>query len=277
VERRKKEFDAVREAALERFVLKKKQQMARDDAEAFQASLKEKSRAVEEVAQLEKELHEAADQAAEKTIELRKEQGEEISDAEAEKIRQVERGKYRREIDTLAERQYHRFFDDEAASRGLTIKSIDYFRKSINRSPEFYEREDSEEKFLMGNNPRVFGLDSNGVSDLIHDGKGETWYLVRVLDRRFPPPSAMTQTDIEAAKRRKQQMEAMRRQYPQIYQQDPVEDPFAFDKIVERYQLQILAEEQPGEGEPAGEEGETLKAVEEPAPGEESETPDKSP
>jgi hypothetical protein len=59
--------------------------------------------------------------------------------------------------------------------------------------------------------------------------------------------------DIESAKRKEMQMRAMRMRFPQYYPQEVREDPFAFDKIVERYQVKTRvveeAAEETGEGE----------------------------
>ncbi len=238
VKRRKMDLDEVRDLALDHYLSDKRRALAKEDAEAFTTVLEERARELDDVKQAIDRWQESAKEEVEELLEKKGD----ISDEMAKKIRKDELDKklalLEPDIDALLQRYTHEFFDDEAEARGFSIGTIDYFDESIGSEQEYSEMEESPEKFLMGYQ-RIFDLDVDGVSTVIPDGKGESWYVARVLDRRFPTRSSMTEADFTRIKQsvtQQKMIDRMMRQYnPSAYPE--VDDPYSFDNLVEQFNI----------------------------------------
>lgn len=268
VERRKKDLGEVRDLAVERFMEKKIDERTEQAARDFIAALKERAKTVEEVKGAIDSFKEEANKAVDEALKNREDLPEDAK--ELEKLRAEEFDKvfkqYESDINSLAERHMYKFFAEEAASKDLEIKELDYFRKSVSRTPEFREREDSPEKFLMSNY-RIFTLDTNSITEPLNDRNSKIWYVAFIKDRRFPEASAMTEEEYEEYRARERQMHQellrMKMQNPaqaKMYEEFMLrgrkrKDPFAFETVVAQYQLEVVVEEEPGEGEASTDEG----------------------
>ena len=106
------------------------------------------------------------------------------------------------------------------------------------------------------------GLDRNGVTEPLINKDGECLYVVRVLDRRFPPPESMTEKDYEEMKLSVERRRMMERRYPQYYAplKQAKEDPFSFENIAREYQLQYYVSPEDVEEAEEGTPEETSKS-----------------
>ncbi|MBU0753604.1 MAG: hypothetical protein KJ645_00590 [Planctomycetes bacterium] len=255
VPRRKKGLDEVADAAMEEYIKQQRKLAAEKATKEFMEQLKSKTREMEEVkttiAQWEIDARQkAADSVAAEEGITDEDMAQRIKAAEEREIARLQP-----EIDALLERHYYNFFDETATDMGIDVEIIDYFSKAEVRKPEFYQQENSPRKFVQGNR-RIFDLDTNGITDPLNDREGDAWYLVRVLDRRFPPASTLTEEDYESTKRAIQQRRMMELRYPQMRQQQPQEekkDPFAWEAIMENYNLRLRQRSEKAEGTEATE------------------------
>ncbi|MHC4942637.1 MAG: SurA N-terminal domain-containing protein [Planctomycetota bacterium] len=257
VDRRKKELDEILDDAKVQYIKNQRQEMSRDDAKGFMDQLKEKARELDEVkdtiAQWEADAKQKAADSVEKTDEMTEEELTRLR----ENAEKRELARLNPEIETLLKRHLHEFFEDSASQRELAIESIDYFRKSDVRKPEFYQLDPSPEKFIKSSR-RIFDLDTNALTDPLNDPESESWYVAQVADRRFPPASGMTKDEFEGTKRSIEQQKMMEQRYPQLRQQrggEEPENPFAIDKLVETYDLGFYQQAKPEEGAEGAEGG----------------------
>jgi len=268
IERRKMEIAEVQDKAMERYLRKKMADLAQKDAKDFLEALKEKCRGLDDVKGTIDQYTKTAMEKADERISKK----QDITDEDKEKIRSEELRKINPTIDQLLSRNLFKPFDEEAAARGFTVKEIDYFSKAIFRTPEFREMEDSAEKYLMGNRV-TFDLGTNGITDPLHHEAVDSWFVARVLDRRFPSPDSMTEEDYLSQRQVKERQIMMQKKYPQYFQEEKKEDPFAFEKIQADFQLKTIVSEEEesseksdqGEGKPSSQmdKGEPSKKDEE--------------
>jgi hypothetical protein len=271
VERKKMEFDEAREAALERYLHRKKFEMAQKDGMKLINAMKDKARELPEVQEVINQWKEDAKNRALDSIEnlgviAPDELEARLSDAEEQEMRRMEG-----EINRLLDSHLYKFWDEEVKAQELVVHEVDYYNKSIIRDPEFLQREDSPDKYVMSYR-RIFDLGKNTIMLPINDRTGESWMVVRVVDRRFPPPSTMTEQDYLDTKMAMEQkrMQALRARAqgqtpgalgmgnqataPQD-EPEPKPDPFSFKNLSEKYSLRLYKKaEDEAEGEQPAEE-----------------------
>lgn len=194
VDRTKMEFAEAREKALERYVYKKKFELAQKDGMKLVNAMKDRARELPEVQEVIAQWKEDAKNRALDSIEnlgviSAEELEARLSDAEEQEMKRMEG-----ETNNLLNRHLYVFWDEETKARDFAVHEVDYYSKSIIRDVDFLQREESPEKYVMSYR-RIFDLDTNTILLPINDRTGESWMVVRVMDRRFPPPSNMTEQD----------------------------------------------------------------------------------
>lgn len=240
VDRRKKGLDEVLDSAKEQYIKKEQRELAERAARDFVNNLETKARELDEVKETIAQWEADAKEKADASVEVK----EDTTEEEAARMREIaekrELAMLQPEIATLLKRHLYKFFNEVATETELNIETLDYYSKSLMSDRTFYEQEDSPQKYVMGNR-RIFDLDTNAVTDPLNDQRGESLYVVRVLDRRFPPASSMADEDFESAKRSMEQQRLMELRYPQMRQGPPEEkeDPFAWEKMVKDYSLRF--------------------------------------
>jgi len=206
VERSKKPFEAVADLAKVHYIIQQKKDMAKADADGFYDNLMKLARADEEAAEGTAEIEK---QAAKNAEEIIKSKEVEPSAEEKEEIQKQELAKFETEIDQLAQPYLHKHFDAQAELFKTPLNNIDYFSKRIRAEQDFQKLEDSPVKFLKSNN-MVFQYDTNSVIPAFENPKTNLWYLVHVIDRKFPEPSVMTAKNYKEHRQR----ETVKRQWP---------------------------------------------------------------
>ncbi len=254
-----KDLSDVRDLVVEDLAQKKRMELAEAAANDVKDAMRAKVRAFPEVATKVDQIMATAREETEKRIKERQESQEDYTEEMAERYREGSmrsaESEANRELDPLL----HRVFDETCAEKELTPVVVDYFPKTEAQNRSAAEDAPEAEKFLKARMGFIVSqLEKDAFSNPLRDNDGNTIYLVRMLDRRFPPPSAMSKEDI-TKERERIEMDKMiarwqARQGAGAASTAPVEnDPFAMEQIIKDYNVQFYQRGDAEEEAPAEE------------------------
>lgn len=254
-----KELSEVRDLVVEKYAQTKRMELAENAANEFKDALRAKVDDFEEVKSKVEQILTAAREEAEKRIAERKESQEDYTDEMAE--RYLEGTMRRAEADANRELDpfLHRVYDETCTEMGVTPVVLDYFPKSEaqNRSaPEGASEAESFIKSRMGF--IVSQLVEDAFSNPLRDNDGNTFYLIHMVDRRFPDPSAMSYDDLTKGRERIEMDKMIARwqatQGAGATATPAEDDPFSNERIMKDYNVQFYRVEDSEEGAPPVEE-----------------------
>jgi|GEM_PF-2265068 len=248
-EAEKKDFELVKELVLEDVVQTKRMSMASEAAKAFKKSLEVRARELEEVKpEVDKKLAEAAENAA-KQIEARQSE-EGFTEEDAQSIRDQETMKAETQITRLLQDHLYEVFDAACAAEGLPCEIIDYYSINLRRDRESVLEGDNEVVEFIKSYPLVKSRTKDNVTFPIRDDVNEAFHVVRVLDRRDPPPESMTFEDLEAGRSGLRMQQIMARYQQSGAEAGGYEEPrFTLQTINSLYQVKLYNREQEEQSE----------------------------
>jgi len=193
-----KSFDEVKAELPEVWSEETAKKRAEEAATAFWDGLTAKARAAvqDEIAKLETEAKEIADALIEKDAVVDEEKKTEILDREMDSVQP--------RIDALLAPHRGEQFAAVVEEQGLSVATLDWFRKSYRNTAFYRDDENSAAKFLRGHFP-LYQVAIGDVTGPIRDELSGTSVIARVVDRRFPAPEAMRLIDRSNAERQVQQ------------------------------------------------------------------------
>lgn len=257
VEPELKSLDEIRDILLEDYMRKEKMDLARQDAEGLINAMVAKLEELEDIKPRVEKIRESSTKKAEDEIASMTLEGS-FTEEKAQQIRDRYDRSVLVQIQNELRPERHRVFDEVCAESGLQTATIDYYSKTVSRDREALKEEGDAEYFIKGRMSfRITRMNENEISDPMRDEENGAYYIVRILDRQFPPPERMTAEDIDSGRKTLESNRMMARYQAQRAAQESgtpdASDPFSVQNIKQKYQVRFS---RPAEPEQPGGEGE---------------------
>ncbi len=253
-----KDLSEVRDLVVEDYAQKKRMDLAETAANDFKDALRAKAGVFPEVKPKVDQILAAAREDAEKRIAERRESQEDYTDEMAERYLEGTMRRAEAEANTELDPYLHRVYADTCAEKGLTPVVLDYFPKTEAQNRSAPEDASEAETFLKSRMGFIVSqLENDAFSNPLRDNDGNTFYLIHMVDRRFPPTSEMSYDDLTKGRERIEMDKMIARWQARQgagagATATAEDDPFSTEQIMKDYNVQFYRVEEPEEEAPAG-------------------------